>query len=264
MVVDISTYKIKEVRTENSKIKTLSFSAPKIAKKARPGNFLMVWIPGVDEIPISISNSDGENIEITVKAVGEASSSLCSKKVGEYIGLRGPYGNEFMPIGERIAIVAGGYGVSPLIFFAESLKEKKLTFIFGARTKDDFLLLERVKKLNGESIFCTDDGSFGKKAIPTQELEELLAREKIDAVYTCGPELMMRKVFEIAEKNKISCQASLERWMKCGVGACGSCAMDPIGWLVCKDGPIADNKILRKLREFGNYRRNKYGEKMPV
>jgi dihydroorotate dehydrogenase electron transfer subunit len=261
MVVDIITYKIQEVRAENSKIKTFSFHAPKIAKKAKPGNFVMVWIPGVDEIPISISNSHGENIEITVKAVGEASNSLCSKKVGEYIGLRGPHGNGFRQVGKSMALIAGGYGVSPLIFFAEKAKGKKF-FIFGAKTKDDFILLERIKKLGATTELCTNDGSLGKRAMATQLLEELLKKEKIDAVYTCGPELMMKKVFELAENKKVHCQASLERWMKCGVGVCSSCAMDPTGWMVCKDGPVADNNILRKLGEFGNYKRNKYGEKI--
>ena len=263
MIIDIVSYKIREVRTENSKIKTFSFHASKIAKEAKPGNFVMVWIPGVDEIPISISNSDGKNIEITVKAVGEASYSLCSKRVGDYVGLRGPYGNGFKQVGKSIALVAGGYGVSPLVFFAEKMKGK-IFFIFGAKTKDDFILLRRIKKLGADLELCTNDGSLGRKAMATHLLEELLKKEKIDAVYTCGPELMMRKVFELAEKEKIHCQASLERWMKCGVGVCSSCAMDPTGWMVCKDGPIADNKVLRKLGEFGSYKRNKCGEKISL
>jgi dihydroorotate dehydrogenase electron transfer subunit len=66
----------------------------------------------------------------------------------------------------------------------------------------------------------------------------------------------------VGENKKIHCQASLERWMKCGVGACSSCAMDPTGWMVCMDGPIANNNVLRKLSEFGKYKRNKYGEKI--
>ena len=113
-------------------------------------------------------------------------------------------------------------------------------------------------------IITTDDGTCGRKCFTTTILEELLKnkKNKIKIVYTCGPEIMMKKVLDICNKYKIECEASLERVMKCGFGVCGSCMINDV--TVCKDGPVFNSKQLNKMSEFGNFARLKSGKKVTL
>ena len=103
----------------------------------------------------------------------------------------------------------------------------------------------------------TEDGTYGKKGFVTDVLEELLEQNSFDAVYTCGPELMMYKTVNLARSNEIFVQASLERMMKCGVGICGSCCINED--LVCRDGTVFDGEHLMQNDEFGHQHRAKSG-----
>jgi dihydroorotate dehydrogenase electron transfer subunit len=109
-------------------------------------------------------------------------------------------------------------------------------------------------------IITTDDGSLGIRGFTTDALKGLLKEESFDCVYTCGPEMMMKKVFGLCKEFGVECQASLERYMKCGIGVCGQCCID--GLRVCKDGPVFSSEQLRKLDEFGVFERNKSGCKV--
>ncbi|MDD5148792.1 MAG: dihydroorotate dehydrogenase electron transfer subunit, partial [Candidatus ainarchaeum sp.] len=109
----------------------------------------------------------------------------------------------------------------------------------------------------------TDDGSEGEKGFTTGVLERLLQKEKFCSVFACGPEIMLSRVFEICEKNKINCQLNLERFMRCGgMGICGQCAINE--WLVCRDGPVFRNEQLRKMLEFGKFARLKSTKKVSL
>ena len=110
----------------------------------------------------------------------------------------------------------------------------------------------------------TDDGSFGRKGFTTDILREVLEnkKNKIKIVYTCGPEIMMKKVFEMCRKYKVECEASLERYMACGFGICGKCMVDDK--ILCVDGPIFNSKQLSQLLEFGNTARLKSGRKVSL
>lgn len=249
---------IKEIITENSNVKTFVLDAQ---LDARPGQFVMVWIPRVDEKPFSLS-CISENIAITVQKKGKATEKMHEMRAGEILGIRGPYGNGFdVGKAKSACIVAGGIGVAPLLPLAEILQ--KPTFILGARTKNDLLFEERLKKCS-ELYITTDDGSAGEKGFNTQVLEKLIAEgKKFDAVFCCGPEPMMKRVFEICEKHKIPLQASLERFMKCGgLGICGQCSVN--GIRVCADGPVFGNEMLGKMFEFGNSARLKTGKKVAL
>jgi dihydroorotate dehydrogenase electron transfer subunit len=252
--------KVLEVKVESASTKTLFLE---LGLKATPGQFVMAWIPGMNEKPYSLSFV-GDRLGLTVAAVGSFSKKMCEAKQGDLIGIRGPYGKGFKLIGETVAVVGGGCGSAPLGFLIEELVKagKKVFFIVGARTKGELLFVERGKAAGAEVIVCTDDGSEGKKGFTTEALEELLGREKIDCVYTCGPEVMMKKVVEICLAKGVDCQASLERYMKCGFGICGQCAID--GLLVCKDGPVFPLAKLSKLKEFGNIHRNACGTEEKV
>ena len=133
----------------------------------------------------------------------------------------------------------------------------------GSRTKEE-VFFEKVdtvinipRDVTVKVIPVTEDGSYGAKGYVTDVLEKLLEENKYDAIYTCGPELMMYKVVKLANEKGIFVQASLERMMKCGVGICGSCCVNED--LVCRDGTVFDGQHLAKNSEFGHFERTKSG-----
>lgn len=244
--------KIKKIVKENQNVKTF-FLDGKINYK--PGQFIMLWIPGVDEKPYSLSYT--KPIAITVEKKGEFTEKLFKMKDGDKVGIRGPYGKGFK-IKNNALIVAGGCGYAPLAPLIEKLK--KPIIIFGCKTKNLIIFKKRFKKFKPN--ICTDDGSLGFKGFTSDLLKQILKEKKFNIVYTCGPEIMMKKVFDICEKNNIECQASLERFMFCGFGICGSCTCD--GMLVCKDGPVFNSKQLRQMKDFGKYAKLKSGKKVSL
>jgi dihydroorotate dehydrogenase electron transfer subunit len=224
----------------------------------------MLWIPSVDEIPLSIldANEDGA-VSVAVKKVGEATRALHDKKPGDLIGIRGPFGNSFTLKGGKILIVGGGTGMAPLLFLANQLAPKatKLTFVMGAKTKEELLLIDRVEQVckKGNLVATTEDGSYSAKCLATAPLESLLAKERFDMIYTCGPEQMMGKVLDLAEKHEMALEASLERLMRCAIGLCGSCGVGK--YRVCRDGPVFTANQLREVKaEFGIAKRDFNGK----
>lgn len=252
--------KILSVIEENKDVKTITF---KDDCKAYPGQFVMVWMPDVDEVPMSLSFI-GEEKGITAKKIGEATKAMHLLKPGDRIGIRGPYGTHFETKGKKLLVVAGGIGIAPLSPFIETANKegKNITLAFGAKTKTELLFLNRLKDRCEKLLIATDDGSEGYHGFVSNLADEILEKEDFDEILTCGPEPMIKKVVDIANNKKIPVQASLERYMKCGVGICDSCAID--GLLVCKDGPIFSEKILVKLNDFGRFRRDACGKKEQI
>ncbi|MEM2508786.1 MAG: dihydroorotate dehydrogenase electron transfer subunit, partial [Candidatus Thermoplasmatota archaeon] len=202
---------IKKIVNETKFHKTFFFSCDKL-KNAKPGQFVMVWIPGVDEIPMSLSYI-GNMQAITVERVGEATEKMHQMNEKDKIGIRGAYGNGFSEIGKKALFVAGGTGIAPLMPLIRKYKGEKHVVI-GARNKDLLLFLDEIEKI-AEIYISTDDGSIGFKGFASQLAEKIIKEEKFDVVYTCGPEIMMKKILDLCKKNKIRMQASLERYMKC-------------------------------------------------
>jgi len=253
---------IKEIIQENQNTKTFVLNKP-TDFDPKPGQFAMVWIPRIDQKPISISDANNETISLTVfKRGGKFTTKLFELKPGNKLGIQGPYGNGFTIQGNKIILVAGGYGIAPLYFLAKEAKKQNIevTVIAGAKTKELLLFEQKIKNINAKFIACTDDGSHGKKGFVTEQLKELQL-ENYSAVYTVGPEKMMLAVKNLC-KNKTKMFASLERRMKCGFGVCGSCALDDTGLRVCKDGPVFDDNTLEKIKEFGEYSRDSTGKKV--
>ena len=211
----------------------------------------MVWIPGDDEVPMSISGIDENGFSsITVRRVGITSETLDSMQPGDRIGIRGPFGNGYELKGKNPLIVAGGSGTASLLPLVKELQAIgiKPTFILGGRSADQLLFEDELLELLGEKlVISTDDGSLGYSGYASGYAALLIDENQYDHVYTCGPELMMAKVFQETEKRGISLQASLERYIKCAVGICGNCAIGP--YRVCKDGPVFHSDILREVRE---------------
>ncbi len=251
-----SPVKIEKVEDEAKNIKSFYF---RFGRPCKAGQFLMLWIPGTGMKPMAVSYQKGELTGITMAAVGKFSKKMFELGEGDKIGLQGPYGTSFnLDNGKGFILVGGGYGTATMAFLADRLLErgKNVTMIIGARSKDYILYEKRLKKMKIRTVYCTDDGTYGEKGFATQMLEKLLEKEKPDCICACGPELMMKSVFEIAEKNNINCQLSIERYMKCGIGICGSCCVDTTGIRVCTEGTVIDGETARKIREFGVYHRD--------
>jgi len=264
----LRTTSILNIKTESPTVKTFTFK-DKLCAKAKPGQFLMLWIPGVDEIPLSISDLNGKEgtVSVAVKRVGEATKALHGKKVGDTIGVRGPFGNSFSLGHGRILMVGGGIGVAPLLFLAKKLsfsKAAKMVLAVGAKTRNELLFLDKLKGICGEKnvLAATEDGSYGVKALASELVEDILAKEEFDMVYACGPEQMLLKVFNLCEKHHVFMEASLERLMRCAIGICGSCIIGK--YRVCRDGPIFNTSQLRSVKdEFGVWKRDFDGRKIP-
>lgn len=227
--------------------------------ECKPGQFIMVWLPGIDEKPMAVSYLSKKEFAFTSNAIGNFTRKLDALKKGDKLGIRGPYGTSFS-IKENSCVVGGGVGMASVSTLIDILKNPIV--INGARSKEHLIYLKRFKNKN--MIVATDDGSFGRKGFTTDILREVLEnkKNKIKIVYTCGPEIMMKKVFEICEKYKVECEASLERMMKCGFGVCGACMADDR--LVCVDGPVFKSNELRKMPEFGNFARLKSGRRVTI
>lgn len=255
--------KIQDVKEESSTVKTFTFH-DKHCAEAKPGQFVMVWIPGVDEIPMSLSSISADGVSsITVAEVGEATKALHQKKVGEVVGVRGPYGNGFALTGGNVMIVGGGTGLTPLVPLAENLVKlsSKIVFMVGAKTRDDLFFLDRIGTVVPEVTATTEDGSYGLKGLVTELAEQFLEKQSFDMIYACGPEQMMVKMFLLAEQYNTPFQASLERYIRCGVGICGSCCIGE--YRICRDGPVFSGEQLGKVRnEFGLFKREVDGSKV--
>lgn len=241
---------VSEVINETNNIKTIKFKWP---MESKPGQFIMVWVPGIDEIPMSLSYSDG----ITVDNIGEATQAIHALEKGSQIGIKGPYGNGFDLSGNDFLLVGGGTGTAALAMAAEKLSQegKNLRIALGARTASDLLFLERMKAL-GEVHAATDDGSSGHHGFVTQVAEKLIAEKRPDMILACGPEPMMVAAVKIAQDIPIQC--SLERYMKCGFGICGSCQCGK--FTVCKDGPVFAGQQLAEMEDFGKWKRDSSGK----
>ncbi len=274
---------ISKIVDEAQDIKTFYFHHE---LKSLPGQFVMLWVPECDQKPFSIAYDDGSSFGLTIFKRGPATSKLFEMKAGDKVGIEGPFGTSFSrKDNTHYIMVAGGYGAAPLGFLAsvilseaqrsgaESKDPFSADFLLGARTAELLLFEERLKNIPGLNLhIATDDGSKGHKGYVTELLESLLkerdsstrpnglGRNDNVLVVTCGPELMEKKVLDICNEHDVDCQISIERYMKCGIGICGQCAVDPIGICMCKEGPVVKRELANKITEFGVYHRDKSGK----
>lgn len=265
------TYRIVEIKQETEQVRSFTFDG---SLGAKPGQFVMVWLPGYDEVPMSVAFDDGAHTRITFFAVGDLTNKLAESKVGDLVGLRGPFGTHYeWSAGDHIVLVAGGYGAAPMYFVAREAVKHGCTLeaIVGARGKEHLLYLEELEGLEHVSLHVsTDDGSVGHKGYNTEVLDQLLTAAAepdaedppIDKVFACGPEMMLLSTLKVANKHKVPCQLSLERYMKCGYGLCGNCVVDPLGIRMCTEGPVVKGEVCSQLTdEFGKYHRDAVGRK---
>lgn len=251
--------RIKRVVLENRYVKSVFLP---FSKGIDPGQFLMITIPGVDEIPMSVSRISKNEVSITFKRVGDATNELFKKSKGEILGVRGPIGKGFSIYGDKILFVAGGTGIAALSAAIEKAGAlgKSVKIILGAKTKDDLFFVNRLRKC-GDLMITTDDGSAGRKGLASDLAKEMIDKEDFDLIITCGPEIMMKKILDICLDRSIDFQASIERYIKCGLGLCGQCCIGE-GLRVCKEGPVFSGDVLKDCKDFGKYLRDAAGRRV--
>lgn len=215
-----------------------------------PGQFLMLSVPG-DEVflrrPFGIADLSDGKAEIFYKVVGRGTTALSNATAGTEISVLGPLGRGFSRVtshGSRVTIlVAGGYGLAPMVGFAKRLLEsnEKFSLYFGGKSSDDMFFVEELKKMGIDVRIATEDGSMGEKGLVTQLLEKDLGDVENPAIYVCGPDGLLNAMTKIARKNDCFCEVSREAYMACGLGVCLGCVCrDKEGNYVrtCKEGPV--------------------------
>jgi len=243
-------------------IKTFWFKG---ALDCQPGQFVMLWIPEVGARPFAVFRVRAHSFALTIASVGEFTEAMFTRPIGSSLGYFGPFGNPFQFRGRHAALVGGGYGAAPLLYLAELYAGAWLNteLIVGARTASTLLYRSESCPPGMVRHECTDDGSAGFQGSAAEKLRVMLESDPtIDMVYTVGPERMMAAVVAVCEKHSVDYQISLERYMKCGYGLCGSCCVDPLGIRMCTEGPILDRKEVSCISEFGVYHRDGTGTKV--
>ncbi|MDD4222648.1 MAG: dihydroorotate dehydrogenase electron transfer subunit [Candidatus Methanomethylophilus sp.] len=223
-------------------------------EKAFPGQFVMIWTPGMEEIPMSLSKT-GRIKAVTVKAIGPSTKRLHELTIGDILRVRGPYGHGYdLQHDKQYLIVGGGVGTASVL---PAIKETGADTVIGARSEQDIILRDRALKYASNVWFATDDGSFGFHGNVVQLMREKCAEKQYDCVIGCGPEIMLFFLFQACQELHLPCQLSLERHMKCGAGVCGCCVMN--GQRVCRDGPVFTGEQIAKMKEFGHAKRDECG-----
>jgi dihydroorotate dehydrogenase electron transfer subunit len=256
------TVRIERVDRVSSRHVVLEFRDPSIGSFS-PGQFVMVWVPGVDEVPMALWGGGKGALKILVESKGDCTKVLAEKKAGDAVGIRGPYGKPFLVRGKRILVVVGGTGTSPLVPFCEAARATaQVDVVIGGRSKEFLLLAHDFHQAGAHVHVSTDDGSEGFHGRAPDLAAQLMSKTTYDDVVTCGPERMMRAVVDHAVELGVPVQASLERWMKCAVGICDACLVD--GVRLCRDGPVLSKEVLVQLQDFGRFEREPSGVRRPI
>lgn len=261
-------YRILEKRQLAEKVYRLTVEAPLIAQERSAGQFVILQLDGDfgERIPLTIADGDSEQGSITLifQAVGKTTLRLSNLEVGDSIAnVLGPLGQptHIENFGHVVA-VGGGIGVAPLHPIVQALKGagNRLTVIMGARTKELVIMEEEMSALADELIICTDDGSYGRKALVTEPLKELCASQaKPDLAVAIGPPIMMKFAAETTRPFEVPTVVSLNTIMVDGTGMCGGCRVNVGGEtkFVCVDGPEFDGHQVdfdNMMRRLGAYK----------
>lgn len=249
----------------SSHVVKLVVEAPLIAAARRPGHFVIVRTgEGGERIPLTIADADVKagTITLVVQEVGPSTSKICALEPGdELTDVVGPLGKatHIEKFG-TVVCCGGGVGVAPLLPIIKGMKEagNRVVSVLAARTKDLIILEEQVREHSDEVIIMTDDGSYGRKGLVTQGVEDVIKREHVDQVVTIGPAIMMKFVSLLTKKYEVPTVASLNTIMVDGTGMCGACRVTVDGRtrFVCIDGPEFDahkvdfDEMMMRLRSY--------------
>ena len=246
---------VKSVEHINEKYVLLKLTDENPLPEMLPGQFVEIQVDGSKTTflrrPISINDVDREDntLHLLIACIGDGTRQLGTLFVGAKVNIMLPLGNGFTipeSSDKKHLLVGGGVGVAPLMYLGRKIKEMggEPTFLLGARSKKDLLLIDEFKEI-GRVFITTEDGTEGEKGFVTNH--SVLSNETFDMISTCGPKPMMMAVARFAAKAGVECEVSLENKMACGVGACLCCVEDTINGhvCVCKEGPVINIKKLK-------------------
>ena len=232
----------------------LHFRSESLFESFEPGQFTMVRLPEVSDVllrrPYSFCDADGKGrFSLLVKEAGRGTRALARLPLGTNVSCLGPLGSAFtLPPPERTpVIVAGGVGIAPFVAFSRALHRygRRGVVLLGGGSRCDLYLLEVFKALDMDVRCATEDGSYGRKGLVTDLLQEALGDARPPMLYSCGPSPMLRRVAEIARPLSVPHQVSLERRMGCGMGCCLGCVAymrtgDGVSEYLrsCSEGPV--------------------------
>ncbi len=272
MHADVTSRTIEEAevalqQTLGPDYRLMTLVSPNIARRARPGQFVHLRLPGLDPAyllrrPFSLHRAVGDRITILYKQVGVGTAAMARLRSGDRVSVMGPLGNGFPPLpdGFHPLLIGGGYGSAPLFFLAERTSQKGVVFL-GGKGRTDLLGDSDFKALGWDVHMATEDGSAGCKGLVTAMLEKWLAEHSsLPTVwYACGPDGMLRAVALLAVEHGVQAWLSLDRRMGCGAGVCLACVVkiqDPEkagSWKwarVCRDGPVFESRQILWEGEF--------------
>ena len=230
-----------------------------------PGQFNMVYVFGIGEVPLSISSDPAQTNRLThtVRAVGWVTRALQGMKKGDMIGVRGPFGTPWPlqeAVGNDVMVIAGGVGLAPLRpviyhLLAEREKYGNVSILYGARSPEDMLYAKELEKWRGRfdleveaSVDSAKRGWMGNVGVVTQLIPKAISDPDNTLAMVCGPEIMMRFTVKELQKQEISDSGiyiTMERNMKCAIGFCGHCQFGP--QFICKDGPVFRYDRIRNI-----------------
>lgn len=248
------------------KVKMYELEAEELAPP-EPGQFVMLWVPRVGEIPLSVADYREGVVKLAIARRGKVTTYI-HEKIGEgdRVYLRGPYGRGFtLPkASSEFLIVGGGTGSAPLYYLARTgvARGAVCDALLGFETEKHLLLIDEFKEICRNLYIVTENGGAGVRGLPTDYLADILAKHRYETVYTCGPEMLLLGVLKECGAAGVRVEASLERLMRCGVGVCGACVLDPLGLRVCRDGPVFSSEVLKKTSDLGRWWRDFDGRKI--
>lgn len=258
-MTDRITLKIAEIIEEGKDIKTFIFHHD---LQAKPGQFIMLTDFEGGEKPFSIADCTENYFAVTIKRIGDFTSRIFQKEIGNYLSVRGPFGSSFTLSAGNVLLVGGGYGTPPLYFLAKELLKKRarILVVNGAKSKGDLVFCDQFRKLEVQYENITQLGCLGREGTSVDLAKEALENQKFDFVYAAGPEMMMKSLQP--QLQELEYEFLFERYMKCAIGICGNCTVDPLGIRLCVEGPVLSRKLVEQLTEFGKYHRDATGKRI--
>ena len=273
-------YKIITKKVLNPTVTMMEIESPLIAKKAKPGQFIILRVDGDGErIPLTIAGVDSNKgtVKIIFQVVGATTYKLNLKNEGEYISdFVGPLGNPTITDGiDNVCIVGGGVGCAIALPIAEEFKRlgKNVTSIIGFRSKDLVILEDEFKACSNELIVMTDDGSYKEKGNVTMPLKRMLdSGKRFDSIITIGPLIMMKYVVLCAKEYNIPVTVSMNPIMIDGTGMCGGCRLTLIKdgkrimKFACVDGPdfngyeVDFDEAINRGKQYYSFERKAYDD----
>ncbi len=227
--------RVTKVERHNRKTSTIHFN---IEITSFPGQFIMLYLPGFEEIPLSLTSPSS----VTVRAVGETTKALVEIEKGNVVGIRGAFGSTFS-LTDSALLIAGGIGIAPLKYLHDYLRRcgAEVKVIYGEKSSEDIIWMKEFEN----AVITTEDGSAGMKGTVLDALkgEDL---ERYSKIYACGSMEMLAALYRHFKKRGVlhKVEFSLEKYMRCGIGVCGSCVLEN-GLRVCTDGPVFPAPNLR-------------------